>query len=136
MGCIYSTYKLNNCTYKNTPVFSFDNIKTKAKVVKVYDGDTIWVAFNYRGKYIRVKIRLDGIDTPELRSSNKIEKEKAIKARDYLKRIIDNRIITLHCGKFDKYGRLLGKIYYNNININDKMISTKHAVAYDGGKKK
>ena len=83
-----------------------------------------------------MKIRLDGIDTPELRSSNKKEKQKGIEARDFLKQIIDNRIITLHCGKFDKYGRLLGTIYYNNVNINDKMISTKHAVAYDGGTKK
>ena len=136
MGCIYSHYQLNRCTYQNTSVFSFENIKTKAKVVKVYDGDTIWVVFKYRGKFIRVKIRLDGIDTPELRSSNKKEKQKGIEARDFLKQIIDNRIITLHCGKFDKYGRLLGTIYHNNVNINNKMITAKHAVAYDGGSKK
>lgn len=136
MGCIYSRYRLKKCTCKNTQVFSFKNLKTKAKVIKVYDGDTIWVAFNYQGKYIRIKIRLDGIDTPELRSSNRIEKKKAIDARDYLKRMIDNRIITLHCGKFDKYGRLLGTIYYKNVNINTNMIDVKHAVAYDGGKKK
>tara|TARA_B110000902_G_C14248045_1_gene565032 strand:- start:244 stop:654 length:411 start_codon:yes stop_codon:yes gene_type:complete len=136
MGCIYSRYRLKNCTCKNTQVFSFNNFKTKAKVVKVYDGDTIWVAFNYKGKYVRIKIRLYGIDTPELRSKHNLEKEKAIDAREYLKRMIFNKIITLECGKFDKYGRLLGKIYYNNIYVNQKMIEMGLGIAYNGGTKK
>ena len=69
-------------------------------------------------------------------TNNKIEKEKAIKARDYLKRMIDNRIITLHCGKFDKYGRLLAEFYIDNININKLMIEKGHGYSYDGGTKR
>lgn len=132
MGCKSSKQNINYSTYQTLPTFSFNRFKKKVKVLKVYDGDTIWVAMNHFNMLFKIKVRLTGIDTPEIRTKNLEEKEKGLAARDFLKKIIDNKIILLECGNFDKYGRLLGTIYFNNININNLMIVNKHAVKYDG----
>ena len=136
MGCMYSTSKLNKCTYNNTPTFNFKDISTKAKVLKVYDGDTIWVAMYYQKNPIKIKVRLNGIDTPEIRTKNLEEKEKGLLAKEYFKNLIGNKIVTLKCGNFDKYGRLLGDIYYLKQHVNNIMIEKGYAIKYDGGIKK
>ena len=132
MGCNYSKQSIIDTTYETLPTFSFNRFKKKVKVIKVYDGDTIWVAMKHFNMVFKIKVRLVGIDTPEIRTKDINEKEKGLAARDFLKSIIDNKIITLDCGNFDKYGRLLGTVYYNNMNINKVMIVNKHAVEYDG----
>ena len=88
------------------PLFSLNNHKYKAKVVNVYDGDTIKVVILFHNKLTRFSLRMTGYDSPELRTKNQNEKAAAIKARDALSSKINNKIIDLHCGKFDKYGRL------------------------------
>ena len=135
MGCINSKNNINNATYENTPTFSFNRYKKNVKVLKVYDGDTIWIAMNHFDMIFKIKVRLDGIDTPEIRTKDMDEKNRAIIARDFLSNLINNKIITLECGNFDKYGRLLGTIYLGNINVNKLMVVNGHAVEYDGGKK-
>lgn len=128
-------YRLIQCNYDNTPTFSFNKLVLKAKVIRVYDGDTLWVAIRYNHKYVKMKVRLLGIDTPEIRTNNLEEKKKAILARDFLRNLILNKIVKLHCDKFDKYGRLLGKIYIKNNCVNDTMIDKGYGVSYDGGSK-
>lgn len=115
--------------------FSLEDQVFDAKVIKVYDGDTVTVVFKFNGEYYKWLCRLDGIDTPELKTSIKEEKQEAVKARDFLIEKIFNKIVQIHCGDFDKYGRLLCKIFYENVNINELMIQDGYAVAYFGGTK-
>lgn len=117
------------------PLFSLNGMKTKAKVVKVYDGDSIHVIFDYCGKYYTFKCRLMGIDTPEMRTTNVVEKQMAYKARDYLRSLILNKVVDLECFKFDKYGRLLVDVSIENQRVNELMISNNYAKKYDGGTK-
>jgi len=108
----------------------------KALVVKVYDGDTITVNINLGFGIImrKVKIRLLGIDTPELRRVSDEEKVRGIEAREFLSDLVLDRIIVLKTkkDKTGKYGRLLGTIYINDIDINQMMIDQGHAVKYLG----
>lgn len=130
--------KLRSTEYKDVPFFSFNGYKTWAKVVKVYDGDTCTVAFYYHKKIYKFKIRLDHIDTPELRSKNEIEVKIANKARDRLIELINNKLVYVECLNYDKYGRILANIYADKKMIqsfNDKLVSEGLAVFYDGGKK-
>lgn len=109
------------------------------KVVKVYDGDICTLVFYYHKKRYKFKIRLDHIDTPELKSENEIEVKIANKARDRLIELIDNKLVYVECFGNDKYGRMLANIYSNkkmNKSFNDTLISEGLAVYYDGGKKK
>lgn len=134
MNCIINFF-FRNASLK-TPLFDF-NGKTKwGKVVKVYDGDTIHVVFYLGCKPYRWKCRLLGIDTPEIKTKLKDEHEAAIKAKEKLSELILNKIITINCSNFDKYGRLLITIYKSGVNINEFMIRQGHAYKYDGGTKK
>ena len=104
-------------------------------VINVYDGDTITVAVKIEQRYYKYKVRLAGIDTPELRTNNENEKRKAIAARDYLKMLILHKKVCVRNVFYEKYGRLCGTIYIKNKDINRSMVEAGHAVEYDGGKK-
>ncbi len=55
-----------------------------AKVVKVYDGDTFTVeAYPWPGLEAKASVRIDGVDTPEIRGKCDEEKHKAIEAREW-----------------------------------------------------
>jgi micrococcal nuclease len=123
-------------TNRNTPDFSFDGDTIVAKVLSVYDGDTIKVAFPLEGKMFRWNCRLSGVDTPELRTKNLKEKEFGYEVRDALREKILDRMVTLKCGEFDKYGRLLVEVIIDDESVNTWLISNNYAFAYDGGTKR
>jgi endonuclease YncB( thermonuclease family) len=107
----------------------------EAKVVSVYDGDTIKAVFPLNGVLYRWNCRLDGVDTPELRTRNEKEKAFGYTVRDKLREKILDQVVMLKCGDLDKYGRLLVSIYLNDININQWLIDNNYAFSYDGGTK-
>lgn len=153
MGCICSKPNKPNkmsCLDKNditlleqytskTNKFSLNGHKTYAKCVHVYDGDTIHTVFKLPNSHECHKwvIRLMGIDTPEMKSKNTAEKAKATETRDFLRKMVLDKIIILDCLDFDKYGRLLANIYLdgNEKSINQTLIDNGFAKAYDGGTK-
>ena len=115
---------------------SFNGEMKEGKVVSVYDGDTINVVFPLNNKLYKWNCRLNGIDTPEIRTRSKIEKNYGKMVRDKLRDKILNKIVKIYCYKFDKYGRLLVDIKFENININKWLINNKFAFIYNGGSKK
>jgi len=106
----------------------------KAIVLDVYDGDTIRVeielgfGLKWRGDDNKgVKIRLYGIDTPEVRGE---ERELGLISRDKLRELILNKNIILKTikDKTEKYGRYLGIIITeDNLNINDWLLKEGYA---------
>jgi len=127
---------LDKITYENT--IPFIPPITSGKVVKVYDGDTFTLAAklpNTDGPVYRFTVRLNGIDTPEIKGKTATEKELAKRARDALSSLILNKIIILKNVETEKYGRLLAEVYLDDININNYMVDNKYAVKYDGGTK-
>lgn len=147
------------------PKFSLEGLSFNARIISVYDGDTIKAIFKYRGVYNTWSCRIIGIDTPELRTKNPEEKELGYKARDFLRGLILNKVVKIKCHDFDKYGRLLVdvKVKLETIgsaapkgrcpprsgvvidnkgaedaerSVNDILIQNKYALPYDGGKKK
>ena len=109
-----------------------------AQIIKVYDGDSVTALIDM-GVSITYKAscRLDGIDTPEIRTKVAGEKEAAYAARDRLRDLIlDKWVTVLSVAKPDKYGRLLVRIWTEDGQcVNDLLISEGHAIAYDGGTK-
>ena len=101
---------LLNCG-TDTPFFSFNGTECDAKIVSCYDGDTVHAVMDVFGKLFKFHCRLNGIDTPELKTRNMKEKAHAVVARDALSKMILHKIVRLKCKKFDKYGRLLIDIY-------------------------
>ena len=73
----------------------------------------------------------------KMKTKNTYEKQLAVKARDFLRDLILDKIIVIECLDFDKYGRLLGNLYIegNEMSISTMMIEKGFAKAYDGGTK-
>ena len=103
------------------------------KVVKVYDGDTVHIiAPLFDGVTSRFKVRLAGIDTPEIRTKDEWEKKAGYIAKDILNEKIGDKIIELRNVSYDKYGRILADIILNNENINQWLINIEWACPYNG----
>tara|TARA_Y100000389_G_scaffold54228_1_gene50091 strand:+ start:9526 stop:9942 length:417 start_codon:yes stop_codon:yes gene_type:complete len=127
--------------YNNkTPLFSLEGTFVPGKIVDVYDGDTVKIVLelSINSEYFRWNCRLSGINTPEIRTRNLKEKEFGLLVRDKLKERIEDKILLIKCGEFDKYGRLLVEIFENSgelFSINNWLIENKYAKPYDGGTK-
>lgn len=127
---------LDLITYSNT--VPFVPPITVGKVIKVYDGDTFTLASTLPHTIepiYRFSVRLNGVDTPEIKGKSKTEKELAKKARDALSNLIMNKVITLKNVSTEKYGRILADVYVGDLFVNEWMIQQKYAVSYDGGTK-
>jgi endonuclease YncB( thermonuclease family) len=129
----------SNIKWEDTVEFTFP-IKG-GKVIKVYDGDTITIASRLpydSSPLYRLSVRLNGIDTPEIKGKDISEEEKqeAILARDFVSKLILNKFVRLENIETEKYGRILADVYIDNIHLNELLIKNRYAVKYDGGTKK
>src|SRR5690606_17256996 len=84
----------------------------EARVVRVVDGDTFEAdALVWPGHLVRVKVRIRGIDAPELRSTCPTEKLAAAIARDALSNLIEGDAVQVHNVGADKYfGRVIADV--------------------------
>lgn len=112
-----------------------------ARVINVYDGDTITIARRvfigfFSTKVVLFKVRLEGIDCPEIRGSLENEKHIALIAKQFLSSMILNKKVKLDISGYDKYGRILAKVFFKNQNISELFLSLGLAIEYDGKTKK
>lgn len=116
--------------------FSFDGLEVYARVVDVYDGDTCTIAFRFpltAGDMRRFKVRLLGVDAPEMAGGEAASKALAVCARNRVISLVlgreclqgeldsrasiraalaaEPRIVRVKCGTFDKYGRILARVF-------------------------
>ena len=133
---------LSDANWKNT--IEFVPLVTEGKVIKVYDCDTITIAtkfpyltnLNESNIVYRFHVRLNGIDTPEMKTHNKDEKEIAHLAQKSLSDLILNKNVTLQNTSVDKYGRILANVYMENgIELSSWAIEKRFVVSYNGGTK-
>lgn len=103
----------------------------KAKIIDVYDGDTVTALVDLGFLSFReMKLRLYGIDTPELRGAEKIEGRKV---RDIVREMILDKEVTINSykDKQGKYGRYLATIILEDgLNINEWLVENGHAKPY------
>ena len=68
---------------------------------------------------------------------DKEEKKRGLAAKDWLINILESAQtdIEMQSHGVGKYGRVLGVLYINDVNINDLMVKEGHAEVYDGGKR-
>ena len=120
--------------------------KYRAKVLRIIDGDTMDVDLDLGFDVVLAKqrFRLYGIDTPESRTRDKVEKKFGLISKDYVKKrcpVGSKVIIGTHVGdERGKFGRILGEVFaidqetnvIEETSINRKMINESYAVEYHG----
>ena len=110
------------------------------KVVKVIDGDTVDVDIDLGfGVWLhKERVRIYGIDTPESRTRDKVEKRFGLLAKEFVKQFVKGSSVILRTQKYDakgKFGRILGDIIVDDKSLSETMIQEHHAVAYHGQSK-
>lgn len=125
--------------WEDTQEFTFP-IKS-GRVIKVYDADTITIASKLpydESPLYRLSVRLNGIDTPEMKGKDVTneEKEAAKAAREFVYNLVFNKNVRLENIESEKYGRILADVYIGDIHLNELLLKERYAVKYDGGTKK
>ena len=121
-----------------------------AHVERVVDGDTIDCTIDlWFSTCKKIRVRMEGINTPESRTRDKEEKKRGLAAKERLKEILkynDNKCVLKVSG-LGKFGRALASVYVDTlssttskssiteINVNKQLIEEGHAVEYFGGKR-
>ena len=103
-----------------------------------YDGDTI--TFNLPGLHPiigeKISIRVNGIDTPEIRGKCEKEKYDAKQAKEMVADILkDAKRIALRNMERGKYFRIAADVFVDGENLADMLVEAGMAVKYGGGKK-
>lgn len=91
------------------------------KIVKVTDGDTVVLLDSANTQH---KIRLDGIDCPER------GQPYGTKATDFVKNIAAGKRANVEWEKKDRYGRILGVLIVDNVNVNKELLRSGLAWHY------
>ncbi len=106
----------------------------QAKLIKVVDGDTVDLLVDCGFSiFTKQRVRLIGINAPETRTKNLIEKEKGLASKDFLHKKLygcKNILIKTTLDKKGKYGRVLGELFVDNISINKEMLILGYAEVY------
>ena len=114
------------------------------KVTKVVDGDTIDVTLDMGFDILyQQRVRLFGIDTPESRTRDKVEKVYGLKSKKFLQEQIKKaKKVSIKTYKGDetgKFGRILGELWrsssYADKSLNDYLVEKHHAGPYLGQSK-
>jgi micrococcal nuclease len=120
---------------ENNPII----VENICKVLDVYDGDTVHVSalLGAPTQPVKLSVRLAGIDTPEIKTKNRVEHEHGVIAREELKKLAPvGSILTCGPAEYDKYGRVLCNLFTESgVNLSQWMLEKKYARVYDGGKK-
>ncbi len=93
-----------------------------ARVSRVFDGDTVWVRPLEGGRYR--KLRLDGIDAPEICQAG------GTASRDALARRVLNQVVTVRVRSHDNYGRGLARLTHQGDDVATWMVVQGQAWSY------
>jgi len=111
---------------------------TVSKVISVYDGDTFRVDIDSLPPIVgkNIPIRLNGVDTPEIRGKCQYEKDLALKARNFVRNKLANaKEIKLTKLQRGKYFRVVADVYLDGVSLEQELLENKLAYKYTGGKK-
>ena len=91
------------------------------KIKRVVDGDTVHVFYQDEV----YKIRLTEIDAPER------DQPYGSNSTEYLKSLLKEGMVDVDISGTDRYGRKLGRLYWQGMDINRELVSAGYAWVYD-----
>lgn len=94
----------------------------QGRVVAIHDGDTLTVLTAAKEQ---VKVRLEGIDAPELKQ------DFGSRARQELSSLVFNKQVTVKVTGHDRYQRTLGRIFYGDLDVNLELVKRGMAWRFD-----
>ena len=126
----YSRQKLLKVLCYETDLVNLENsIKVISSdsnnILEITDGDSIKIGKN--------RIRLQGIDAPELKQKCVKENQEyscGLDSKNFLKYLVNDSHVECKYNELDRYNRILGMCFVNGVNINELMVENGWALAY------
>ncbi len=109
-----------------------------SRVINVYDGDTFRVDIDSLSPIVgkNIAIRIEGVDTPEIKGQCQYENDLAILARDFVRDQLQNaQEIKLNDIQRGKYFRIVAKVFIDGVSLEKELLENDLAYRYNGGKK-
>ncbi len=100
-------------------LYSQDKKNISGKVIGITDGDTFSLLLE--NDNFEIKVRLLDIDCPEKKQPY------SQKAKQYVSNLIFGKLVNVQYSKKDGFGRVLGTIYVNKVNVNEEMVKAGYA---------
>lgn len=120
-------------------------------ITRVIDGDTVEAVIELPSQtdvnccgfpamrpvyLVRWRVRMLGIDAPELHSRDPYEQRTAQISKTLLERYVLHKHVTINIRGWDKYGgRIVGTLFHDNVNVNAWCLSEGIVRHYNGGRK-
>lgn len=106
--------------------------------IRNYDGDSVTFDIPSLHPLLghEIMVRVNGVDTPEMRTKDECERAAAIKAQqEVAKVLLHARRIDLKNLQRGKYFRIVADVIADGINVTELLLKRGLAVPYDGGHK-
>jgi len=132
---LFSTIFLLNFSVVSKPQYG---TVTVSKVISVYDGDTFRVNIDSLPPIVgkNIPIRVNGVDTPEIRGKCEYEKNLALEARDFVRvKLANAKEIKLTNLQRGKYFRVVANVLVDSVSLEQELLDNQLAYEYSGGKK-
>ncbi len=118
MGLANCTERVRYASADQTLSISNNNTQKEqkyidGKVIKIADGDTFTMIFD---NGFEVRVRLNGIDSPEKKQAFSKRATQALSA------MIFQKEVRVYYNSKDRYGRVLGDVFIDNLNVNHEML--------------
>jgi micrococcal nuclease len=100
----------------------------KASVSRVIDGDTLLLCIDL-GFCVstHVRVRLFGINAPESRSRDPVEKASGLRSKAFVHSLLDNKSVTIQCLGMGSFGRWLVFLWLGELFVNGHLIRSRFA---------
>ena len=111
------------------------DVRQPVEVIRTIDGDTFLARVHQRdGRDLVARVRLRGIDAPEMKASCRDEFDKAEAASDALRNLLGQGGVMVYNLDQDKYGRLLADVATRRIaNVSATLLAGGYVRSYNGG---
>ena len=103
---------------------------------RIVDGDTVdlWINLGF-STFVKKRVRLMGINAPESRTRDLEEKKLGLAAKARLAQLLEGGKCDLDSHELGKYGRVLGTLWVDGDDLNQRLVDEGHATPYFGGKR-
>lgn len=109
----------------------------RVRVTNIIDGDTVEIVWLHGSKVpTRIHIRVSGIDTPEIRTKDVLEKQAGLKVKEIVEGWIGTNQTKAIFYDWDKFGfRMVGDLLIHGMLLSEFLLNNCYAHSYDGTKK-
>ena len=119
------------------PIVPFKDRYTEVRIYDVHDGDSLKCIFMIDNTPVKISIRVNGVDAPEVSRASAMEKRAGLIVKRIVQDHLQEKITYVIFREWDKYGgRIIADVYLSFVTLTEFLLNNGLAHPYDGKHKK